>query len=69
MGNNDYAKRESLNIIIKRNEDNIKRLYCKNKNIKLFEISYKDLEKVENILKNILIERNIIHDNPLPSLI
>lgn len=34
--------------------DNIKRDYCKNKNINLFEISYKNFEIIEEIMSNIL---------------
>ena len=52
QGEQHYMERnffkDDLNTIQKR--DAIKREYCQNNNIKLFEISYKDLKNIENVL-------------------
>lgn len=52
QGEQHYYERslfkDNLSTIQKRDE--IKRQYCKDNNIKLFEISYKDLKNIDNIL-------------------
>lgn len=35
--------------------DNIKRKYCKNNNVKLFEIPYIEFDNIENVIDNILV--------------
>lgn len=34
--------------------DSIKNEYCKNKNIRLIRITYKDFKKIDDILSNVL---------------
>jgi hypothetical protein len=41
-----------------RNNDYIKNTYCQTNNLLLFRISYKDLENVDHILKEILVKNN-----------
>ena len=40
--------------------DNIKRKYCKNNNIYLLEISYKDIESISEILDKVFYEKGLI---------
>lgn len=41
-------------LLIQKNNDNIKREYCKNNNIKLVEIPYWDFNNIEKYIKNII---------------
>ena len=43
-------------LLIQKNNDNIKREYCKNNNIKLLEIPYWDFNNIERYIKNIISE-------------
>ena len=43
---------------IQQKNDNIKNEYCKNNNLKLYRISYKDFDNLEEIIKEIVIAIN-----------
>jgi hypothetical protein len=54
---------ESLSKIQK--NDKIKNDYCKDNNILLYRISYKNIINTQDIVKNILIENNLFNDYPI----
>lgn len=54
----EYHKRLKIN-------DELKNIYCKNNNIKIYRIPYTNFNKLESITTNILLEESLIHDKQI----